>query len=194
MPLPPAPPSSRSFGGASLELSRGDLTRQEVDAIVNAANPSLLGGGGVDGAIHRVAGPALLEACRALVASRGRLAPGDAVLTPGFRAPARFVIHTVGPVWGGGSRGEPATLAHCYQSVLALARQEGLASIALPSISTGAYGCPIEEAAPVALRTVRDEVLKGGSVRLVRFVLWSEGDYDCYVRALGALASPPEAG
>jgi O-acetyl-ADP-ribose deacetylase (regulator of RNase III) len=184
----PALPSARRFGSALLELVQGDLTREAVDAIVNAANSSLLGGGGVDGAIHRAGGPAILEECRALRDHRGPLPPGEAVITTGGRLAARNVIHTVGPVWQGGHRGEPATLARCYRNSLALARDLGLDSLAFPSISTGVYGYPIEEAAPVALATIRDVLSEGEGPALVRCVLFSPADLDAYRQALAVLA------
>ncbi|HEV7502152.1 MAG TPA: O-acetyl-ADP-ribose deacetylase [Vicinamibacteria bacterium] len=179
---------SRTIGPGRLEIARGDLTREKVAAIVNAANSSLLGGGGVDGAIHRAGGPRILEECRAIRARRGPLPPGEAVITTGGALPARRVIHTVGPVWQGGGAREPETLAACYRSSLSLAEEEGLESVAFPSISTGAFGYPIEEAAPVALRTIA-EVLPGARhVRLVRCVLFSESDLETYARALAAIA------
>ena len=133
-----------------IEIVESDITRLAVDAIVNAANKTLQGGGGVDGAIHRAAGPELRAACAAL----GGCETGEAKITPGFRLPARYVIHTVGPVWGGGERGEDRLLARCYRNSLALGLNHGLATIAYPAISTGAYGYPPERAARIALRTV----------------------------------------
>ena len=140
-----------------IEIIQGDITKLDVDAIVNAANERMLGGGGVDGAIHRAAGPQLLEACRRVPEVRPgvRCPTGEARLTPGFRLAARYVLHTVGPVWSGGSRGEPELLAACYRNSLAIARDQECRSIAFPAISCGVYGYPIEEAATIAVREVR---------------------------------------
>jgi len=182
------PGSARDFGPNRLELTRGDITRERVDAIVNAANSSLLGGGGVDGAIHRAGGPAILDECRRIVDANGPLPAGDAVITSGGLLPAPRVIHTVGPRWRGGAHGEAATLARCYRNSLALAAREGLSSVAFPSISTGAYGFPVDEASVVALGAVAGALRAGSPVRLVRFVLFSDADLDVYRRALAGLS------
>ena len=175
-------------GSARIELLRGDITQQTTDAIVNAANSGLMGGGGVDGAIHRAGGPAILEACREIRDQRGPLPPGHAVITTGGRLAARHVIHTVGPIWHGGRAGEAETLARCYTSSLAVAAAHGVKSLAFPSISTGAYGYPIEQAASIALRAVRDALLAGSPVGLVRWVLFSEDDLAVYRHAMETLA------
>ena len=164
-----------------LEAVRGDITQQLVDAIVNAANKTLLGGGGVDGAIHRAAGSELLEECRTL----GGCPTGEAKITKGYRLPAKYVIHTVGPVWSGGRRREPELLRGCYVNALRLAAQHGVRSIAFPSISTGAYGYPMEQAARTAVETVRGELAQTTTVELVRFVCFSAEDLQVYQEILG---------
>ncbi|QSQ12042.1 O-acetyl-ADP-ribose deacetylase [Myxococcus landrumensis] len=163
-----------------LELIRGDITRVDADAIVNAANSALLGGGGVDGAIHRAAGPELLAECRLL---RG-CPTGQARLTRGYRLPARHVIHTVGPVWRGGSDGEPTLLARCYQSAFALVEQQGFRTVAFPSISTGVYRFPIERAARIALGEIRKTLERMPSLEKVTVVLFSDADLETYQRVL----------
>jgi O-acetyl-ADP-ribose deacetylase len=159
-----------------IEIVRGDITTLEMDAIVNAANSTLLGGGGVDGAIHRAAGPELIAECRTL----GGCQPGEAKLTRGYRLPARFVIHTVGPFWTGGNHGEPQTLASCYRNSLQLAVENGIKTIAFPAISCGAYRYPIRQAAEVALKTTKDFLSANDKIDKVFFVLWSEEIYDAY--------------
>ncbi len=151
-----------------IRVLRGDITRIHADAIVNAANRSLLGGGGVDGAIHRAAGPMLLEACRKLNGCE----TGEAKITEGFNLPSRYVIHTVGPVWQGGSRGEPKLLRSCYLTSLSLAAGHGLRSVAFPNISTGVYGYPREQAAQIAIEAVQHFMENPGSVREVLFVVF----------------------
>jgi len=174
----------RRFGNTSVDLARGDITRETVDTIVNAANSSLLGGGGVDGAIHRAGGPAILEECRKIRDARGPLPAGEAVITGAGRLPCRHVIHTVGPVWRDGRSGEPETLARSYRNSLVLAAERGLRSLAFPSISTGAYGYPVAEAAAVALGAVRDVLRAGSPLEQVRFVLFSDSDLAAYRAAL----------
>jgi O-acetyl-ADP-ribose deacetylase (regulator of RNase III) len=166
---------------AELIVVEGDITTLKVDAIVNAANSSLLGGGGVDGAIHRAAGPDLLAACRKL----GGCKTGDAKATPGFRLPAKWVFHAVGPVWHGGSHGEPELLASCYRRCLELAHEHGVASIAFPAISTGVYGYPREAAAQIAVRTVQESAESSG-LSLVQFVCFGQETLEIYSQLLAS--------
>jgi O-acetyl-ADP-ribose deacetylase (regulator of RNase III) len=181
----------RSFGGRRLHVVRGDITLQETDCIVNAANSTLLGGGGVDGAIHRAGGPGILSECMAIRERQGGCPPGEAVITTGGLLSARFVIHTVGPVWRGGVHGEPEVLASCYRNSLRIAADASLGSVAFPSISTGAYGYPVRQAAAVALGTVAAFLSsEGRAPGLVRFVLFDEDTCASYREALRALPIP----
>jgi O-acetyl-ADP-ribose deacetylase (regulator of RNase III) len=165
---------------SKIDITRGDITELDVDAIVNAANTTLLGGGGVDGAIHRAAGPELLAECRKL----GGCRPGQAKITRGYRLPARFVIHTVGPVWRGGKHGEPETLADCYRNSLQLAVENEIETLAFPAISCGAYGYPIKEAAHIASKTARDFLAVSDEIKKVIFVVWGEDVYNAYRQIL----------
>ena len=162
------------INGATLSLVRGDITKERVDAIVNAANERLMGGGGVDGAIHRAGGPAIAAECSEIRARQGGCPTGQAVITSGGRLPARHVIHTVGPVWRGGNAGEPELLAGCYRESLGLAAGHGIRTIAFPSISTGVYGYPLAAAAAVALDTVRQFLETQAGIDEVRFVLFND--------------------
>jgi O-acetyl-ADP-ribose deacetylase (regulator of RNase III) len=163
-----------------IEIVQGDITKLDLDAIVNAANTTLLGGGGVDGAIHRTAGPELLAECRTL----GGCQPGEAKITRGYRLAARFVIHTVGPIWRGGKHGEPETLANCYRNSLQLAVENGIKTIAFPAISCGAYGYPISDAARIAVKATRDFLASEDRIDKVIFVLWDGDSYDAYRQLL----------
>lgn len=167
-----------------IELVETDITVLQVDAIVNAANNSLLGGGGVDGAIHRAAGPALLEECRKL----NGCATGDAKITNGYQLPARYVIHTVGPVWHGGSAGEEKLLASCYKKCFELARKNHVKSIAFPAISTGVYGFPKEKAARIAVRETKNELAVNDEIEKVLFVCFNTETRDAYEQALNEMA------
>lgn len=173
----------RKVNSAVIELCQGDITRQAVDAIVNAANTRLAGGGGVDGAIHRAGGPAIMQECRAI----GGCPTGEAVITTGGNLPARHVIHTVGPVYRDGASGEPRLLENAYRNSLRLAESKGLKTIAFPSISTGAYGYPIEDAARVALGTVISHLRGGTALERVIFVLFSADDLSVYAKTLQML-------
>lgn len=173
----------RTVGNSVIELIQGDITRQQVDAIVNAANSRLAGGGGVDGAIHRAGGPAIMRECKAI----GGCPTGEAVITTGGNLPARHVIHAVGPIYRNGDSGEPQLLANAYRNSLRLADKHGLKTIAFPSISTGAYGYPIAEAAKIALSTVIDYLKGPTSIERVIFVLFTSSDLSVYERSLQTL-------
>jgi O-acetyl-ADP-ribose deacetylase (regulator of RNase III) len=163
-----------------IRVIQGDITKQAVDAIVNAANSSLLGGGGVDGAIHRAGGPQILEECRAIRARQGSCATGEAVITSGGKLPAKYVIHTVGPVWNGGGKGEEALLASAYRNSLKLAVEHGIRSIAFPNISTGIYHFPKDKAAAIAIKTVKDFLADHPQIEQVIFVCFDRENYDLY--------------
>ncbi len=176
-----------------LHLLQGDITQQDSDAIVNAANSSLMGGGGVDGAIHRAGGPAILEECKQIVARQGRLPTGKAVITTGGNLKAKNVIHTVGPIWRGGSQGAPELLASAYRESLKLAAENNLKSLAFPSISTGVYGYPVNEAARVAINAVINFLSQGKtSLKEVVFVLFDSRTFTAYATALGEVAEGTE--
>lgn len=166
-----------------ITLLRGDITLENVDAIVNAANSSLMGGGGVDGAIHRAGGPAILEECRRIVASIGSLATGGAVITGGGRLAAKHVIHAVGPRWRGGSKGEPALLESAYRESMLRAKENAIRTISFPSISTGIYGYPVAQAAPIALATVWAHLPALGEAAEARFVLFDATTLAAYLDA-----------
>ncbi|HEY5028679.1 MAG TPA: O-acetyl-ADP-ribose deacetylase [Candidatus Angelobacter sp.] len=173
---------------ATLELVIGDITEETTDAIVNAANSSLLGGGGVDGAIHKAAGPALLAECKKIREQRGPLPPGQAVTTSGANLKARYVIHTVGPVWQGGKVNEPQILESCYCNSMEQANLKTCSSVSFPSVSTGAFGYPVGPAAQIALRTIADHLHEPKSVMLVRFVLFDQRTYKAYAAAAEELS------
>jgi O-acetyl-ADP-ribose deacetylase len=163
---------------SQIEVIKGDITKVAVDAIVNAANSSLLGGGGVDGAIHRAGGPAILEDCRKIIARQGRCNTGEAVITTAGNLPARFVIHTVGPVWNGGNKQEPEHLANCYKNSLQLAADNNCLTIAFPNISTGIYCFPKDIAARIAVNTVADQMIKITALHKVIFVCFDQENFE----------------
>ncbi len=169
----------------SIELLHGDITKVEVDAIVNAANSSLMGGGGVDGAIHRGGGPAILEGCRSIVARQGGCKTGEAVITTAGNLPSNYVVHTVGPVWHGGKKNEAQNLANCYRNSLQLAVKNGCETIAFPNISTGIYGFPKKEAAQIAVDTVSEFLLASDQIKKVLFVCYDEENYQLMKEQLG---------
>src|SRR5574341_784636 len=182
------------IGTPRITLMLGDITEQETDAIVNAANPGLMGGGGVDGAIHRKGGPEILKECKIIRRSLPEgLHTGEAVATTGGRLRARNVIHTVGPIWKGGDKGEPELLAKAYKNSLALALRMGLKTISFPSISTGAYGYPVEKASMVAIRTVVEFLEKNAGIEEVRFVLHSPVDLRTYDETIKLIAHYPKS-
>lgn len=172
--------------GERIVIVQGDITREKVDAIVNAANETLLGGGGVDGAIHRAAGPKLVQECMKL----GGCETGQAKITSGYNLPGRWVIHTVGPIWHGGRHGEDELLASCYRSSLELAERQDVRTIAFPAISTGAYGFPFERAARIAVREVSAFLARNPSIEKVVFVCFSKSDADCYRRVIEGSPHP----
>lgn len=170
-----------TVGSTVLVVKQGDITLEDTDAIVNAANSTLMGGGGVDGAIHRAGGPRILEECRKIRQKQAELPTGEAVITTGGKLKAKHVIHTVGPVWRGGSQNENHLLASAYRNSLILAAQHQLQSIAFPSISTGVYGFPIEQASKIAFNTVSGFVTDQNQIREVRFIVFSKNDYNIYL-------------
>jgi O-acetyl-ADP-ribose deacetylase len=174
---------SYKLKGAKLSFLKGDITRQETDAIVNAANSGLMGGGGVDGAIHRAGGPAILEECKIIIVRQGRLPTGQAVITTAGKMKAKHVIHTVGPVWRGGGAGEAELLSSAYRESLKLAAENRLSSVSFPSISTGVYGYPVAEAAVVALKAVKEFLSVETSIKNVVFVLFDDRTYEVYRKA-----------
>lgn len=177
-----------TVGKTRVEIVRGDITKEDVDAIVNAANSGLMGGGGVDGAIHRAGGRAILEECKEIVKKQGRLPPGQAVITTAGNMTARHVIHTVGPVYSG-KPSDPVTLASCFTESLKLADANGLKSVSFPAISCGVYGYPLEEAAEVALGAVAEYAKGGTGVELVRFVLFDGRAHEVFEKAAGGIGA-----
>lgn len=178
--------TTKMVDGKTIRLLRGDITREDVDAIVNAANSSLMGGGGVDGAIHRAGGTQILEECKQIRSLQGQLSPGFAVITSGGKMKARHVIHTVGPVWRDGTCNEEETLASSYRESLLLAAQYDLKTVAFPSISTGAYGFPLDKAAPIAISTTKEFLQDDSSIEEVRFVLFDAFAFSEFQSALNS--------
>ncbi|GAB4234572.1 MAG: ADP-ribose-binding protein [Chlamydiales bacterium] len=176
------------FGSLSVVLKKGDITQETVDVIVNAANSSLMGGGGVDGAIHRVGGLSILEECEKIRQERGRCSTGEAVITNAGNLKAKKVVHAVGPIWHGGDFHEPELLRSAYLSSLKLAHKAGATTVAFPSISTGAYGYPVEQAALIAIEAIKDFSKDNQGIKEVRFILFSDHDYLVYEEALKAIA------
>ena len=180
--------------GKTLELhGPADITKETTEAVVNAANSSLLGGGGVDGAIHHAGGPSILQECKRIVAKIGALPAGKAVITTGGRLPAKYVIHTVGPVYRGGDQHEAETLAGCYRECIRIADDHGIKSLAFPSISTGAFGYPVHEAAAIAVLAIVEALPPAVHVEQVRFVLFDIATRETYVRAAGKISREPRA-
>ena len=178
---------SYTVNDAKISIIQGDITRQETDGIVNAANSGLMGGGGVDGAIHRAGGPMILEECIQIVAKQGQLPTGQAVITTAGNMPSKHVIHTVGPIWRGGNQNEPDLLASAYRESLKLAAENKLQSVSFPSISTGVYSYPVDKAAPIALKEVADFLKNQTSIKEVVFVLFDSRTYDAYKSALAKI-------
>lgn len=172
------------FGKTEVLLKKGDITTEEVDVIVNAANSGLLGGGGVDGAIHRAGGSSILEECRKILEEKGKCPPGEAVITTAGKMLAKNVVHTVGPIWHGGQKGEPEILRKAYMNSLRLAEENGAQSIAFPSISTGIYGYPIEKAVLVAIDAIREFAHRNFNIKEVRFIVFSDHDFTVFEQAL----------
>ena len=177
----------KTFKRTKLILVQGDITKEEVDAIANAANEQLAGGGGVDGAIHRAGGPKIMEECDEIRSQQGGCPTGQAVITTGGNLPAKYIIHTVGPIWHGGNADEPDLLASCYRESLSLALQHGIKTIAFPSISTGIYGYPTDKASAVSLNAVKEFVEAHDGIEEVRFVLFDDVTYRCFEDALSGL-------
>lgn len=178
----------RVFNKTKIVLKQGDITHEKVDVIVNAANSGLMGGGGVDGAIHRAGGPSILEECKKIRETQGRCPPGEAVITTAGNLHASYVVHTVGPIWHGGSKHEEEILRSAYSNSLKVALERKAKTIAFPSISTGAYGYPIQLAAPIALNTAREFIMHHQGIDEIRFVLFSDIDYRAYEDALKQLS------